>query len=192
MTRGLERLERRTNRLFWDDGLLDLFGGLGVLFIGMSWLGDVVPLGAAAPALAVPLWVAARKRFTEPRLGLVELSEPRQRKNRAFTVGTLVAGVFTLALAAGVFFFAADQVPGTFVPALPGVLLALPVAATALVLQLPRLLVYAAALASTGAACAALDCDPGWAFVVGGAVAFSYGARLVYGFARAYPFEPPS
>ena len=84
-------LEGRLFRRYWDDGLLDLLVGVGVLLIGIGWVCDQVALAAFTPALLVPLWRPLRARLVEPRLGAVEFADKRVRRQRRHALG-LVGG----------------------------------------------------------------------------------------------------
>ena len=69
------QLEIALFRSYWDDGLLDLLCGFGLLLIGLGWALDQVALAAALPALLVPLWGPLRRSLVEPRAGFVEFSQ---------------------------------------------------------------------------------------------------------------------
>ena len=65
MLENLGTIENRVYRAYWNDGLLDMFGAIGILAIGVSWTFDFVVGGALAPALLVPLWGPFRQKFVE-------------------------------------------------------------------------------------------------------------------------------
>lgn len=186
----LSALELRTQRAYWGDGLLDLFCGVALVAIGVAWLTDQVVLGAIVPALLVPIWKPMRARFTEPRLGVVELNEARQQRNRSFLQLMLFAGTGSFLLALGTFLLV-TQVPDASVyavKAMPGLLVGLAALATARALQLRRFALYGAVtIAGAGVVAAVAVLNPGWAFVAGGAACLTAGVVLVRSFVHEHP-----
>ena len=76
----------------WQDGSIDLFAGVAAAGIGVAWIFDLVVMGPIAPALAIPLWVAFRRRVIEPRLGHVRFDSSRRRRlKRAHVVSVISA-----------------------------------------------------------------------------------------------------
>ena len=186
MNRFLDRLELRTNRAFWSDGLLDLLAGAAVLIIGISWVAGAAAYGGIAPALLVPLWRPLRRRFTDPRLGQVELGEGRQSRNRRFMRLMLVAGAMSFLLGLGAFLVHELGLPlhREIIPALPGALVGLAGVATAEALQLRRFAIYGGISIVTAIAVAvAQGPNPGWAFVAAGAAMLLGGTVLAARFA---------
>lgn len=190
MEAPLAGLELRTNRAYWGDGLLDVLCGVALLSIGVSWVTHQAVFGAVVPALLIPLWKPLRARFTEPRLGVVELGEGRQQRNRDFMLLMLVAGVASFVLGVGAFLLV-THVPDFsvyVVKAMPGLLVGLAALATARALQLRRFTVYGAiTIAGAGVVAAVSILNPGWAFVAGGAACLVVGIVLVRRFAHAHP-----
>ena len=183
---GLDRIEAKLFRAYWDDGLLDVFCGLGVVGIGVCWLVDLVPLGALLPATLIPMWGPLRKRWVEPRAGLVEFSEARSSRNRRFLRSALWLGVGALCSFLSLFWWlrgarAAPLLPSA-IPALPAVLVACPAALTAFALGLPRFLGHAGILVACGIFAALADAEPGVSLVAGGALVTIAGARLLASF----------
>lgn len=190
MDRFLDRLELRMNRAYWGDGLLDLFCGLALLIIGVSWVTGEGAFGAIMPALLVPLWQPFRRRFTEPRLGTVELTDERQHRTRVFARLLLVAGTLSFLLGIGVYFaHTLGLEPSVLVvKALPGSMIGIAAVATAEALQLRRFFLYGA-VTMVGAVVVGVvrELNPGWAFLAGGAVALLGGIVLAYRFVRSHP-----
>jgi len=169
MLENMNTIERQVFRTYWNDGLLDMFGAVGILAIGIAWTAEAHVFGAIVPALLVPLWAPLRQRFIEPRLGLVEFSDDRERRNTkrlgmvtAFGIGTL--GLFlTLYFARTRLGFDADI---SLVAALPALLLALLAIITAFLVSTLRFLLYAALLAISGLGGALYGIEPGPILVI--------------------------
>jgi hypothetical protein len=190
MNRFLKRLELRTNRAYWGDGLLDLFCGFALLVLGVCWVMHQAAFGGITPALLIPLWGPLRKRFTEPRLGVVELAEKRQDRNRAFIGLMLVAGALSFLLGIGVFLGHEYDLELSIivVKAMPGSLVGIAGIATAEALQLRRFFVYGGITLVTALVVGFVpELNPGWAFVSGGLCALIGGALLATKFSRLHP-----
>lgn len=179
---GHVELESRLFRQYWDDGLLDLFAGVGVLGIALCWSVGLVAVGAAVPAVLVPFWGPLRRAVVEPRMGLVEFTDERTGRTRRFLAGAAWLGV-ALLLALGVGYLAARSEPGEllrhFVPGLPALLLGLLSALVGVGLGLPRFLAYAGFLAVSGLAVAVAGAEPEIAMFAGGLAIALTGARLL-------------
>ena len=184
----------RVYRAWWQDGGIDLFAGLGLVGVGITWLLDAVVFGAMVPALAVPLWKAFHQRVVEPRLGRVRFAEPRRRSLHRGQLTLLAAGIGCLAIAVAGWFATRDGSTSdtwrALVPALPAALVGLAGLLAALLFGQPRLLGYALAFALTGVAGAALDLEPGWTLLAGGIVTAASGAWLLRRFLRNFPVLP--
>ena len=149
MLDNMHSIEKQVYRTYWDDGLLDLFGAIAVLFIGISWTFEMPVIGAIVPALLIPLWTPLRQRLIEPRLGLVEFSEARTQRNAERLRSVAVFGAGTLVLAIALYFArlrlgVSPDVP--LVAALPALLIAVLAVMTAFLVATPRFVLYAAIL----------------------------------------------
>ena len=91
----LEALEQEAYRVSWSDGIIDLFGGLSLVWIGSAWvwLPDLAGVAGVLPAIFVAPVLAARKRFVEPRIGYVQWRGPRRGWERRTLWALLMAGV---------------------------------------------------------------------------------------------------
>jgi hypothetical protein len=187
---ALSRLERSLYQSYWNDGLLDLWAGLGVLGVGIAWTVGWIVVAPAVPILLIVLWPAARRRWVEPRVGAVSLSQSRRRRERLKLVWSLQVGwvVLVLALlgcwAATVGRWAPPQATA---PAIPLVILAAMAFGTSLMLALPRFSAYSALLLLVGLAGVALQWEPGPLIVVGGAAITVAGAVRLALFVRRKP-----
>lgn len=164
MFREMGGIENRVYRAYWNDGLLDVFAAVGVLLIGIAWTFDFVVGGAITPALLVPLWGPFRQRFVEPRLGMVEFSEKRERTNRDRLLLVILLGIGAFALVVSLYVLRDRQAldPAvSFIAGLPALLLAIPAALTAILVSTSRFLVYAALLIISGGVGAMSGLEPG-------------------------------
>jgi hypothetical protein len=106
---NLKEIERRAYMSYHQDGLLDIFAGLYILGFGLGAYMDVIwefGFGTIMPAILVaavlPIWIAAKRKITMPRIGFVNFGIRGATKITALFIGLMVAGlgafsVFTLA-----------------------------------------------------------------------------------------------
>ncbi len=178
-------LESHLFRHYWDDGLLDLFVGAGIVATGCLWLLDLVAVGPIIPVVLVPSWALARKRLIEPRAGLVEFSDSRSARNRNVLAGSVVLGLFTFALFIASFFWLMpvenDLLP-VVIPGVPAFLIGLILALTGFWLGLPRFMIYAGLLMVGGIGVAIADARPEAAMISGGALVILGGVHLLIRF----------
>lgn len=181
-----EPLESRLYRGYWDDGLLDLFAGLGVVGVGVCWAVDLVVLGAIVPVLLIPFWEPLRRSIVEPRAGLVEFSDLRTKRMRGGLLVSAWIGVGLLISFIVLNFLSGrwGQSMAWVAPGVPALLLALLAALAALLLGLSRFFAYAAVLCLAGLMVGLLDTRPEIAILVGGFVILLNGVRLLVRFLR--------
>ncbi len=106
---NLKDIERRAYMSYHQDGLLDIFAGLYVLGFGLGIYMDIIwefGFGMIMPAILIaavlPIWIAAKRRITMPRIGFVNFGIRGASKITAIFIGLMVVGlgvfsVFTLA-----------------------------------------------------------------------------------------------
>ncbi len=99
---NLKEIERRAYMSYHQDGLLDIFAGVYVLGFGLGILMDTIwgfSFGVAMPAVLVatvlPIWVAAKRRITMPRIGFVKFGSQGTNKLMAIYIGMFIAGLGT-------------------------------------------------------------------------------------------------
>lgn len=187
-----DRTTARVRRTFWNDGLLDLLSGLGVCWMGCAWLFELVPLGAVAPAILIPCWIALRARITEPRLGFVELSERQQHQNKTFLVMSVGIGSVTFVIAIAVYLLVSGTrlEPGVGIAALPAIIIGIMALMTAAITSLSRFVLYAALFAASGIGVAWIDADPGWSLVAAGLATVCLGGITLSRFVARHPLLP--
>jgi len=185
----------RVYRAYWQDGSIDLFAGLGATLIGVAWVTDTVALGTVAPALTIPVWMAFRRRFVEPRLGHVRFDAARRKRMRRAHVVLIALGCATFLLGVAGYFIARggpanDEWVRAVVPALPAALIGVGSMLVALMFSLPRFALYGAAFLAAGVVGASLGAEPGWSLLAGGCVTTFAGCTLLARFVREYPSLP--
>jgi hypothetical protein len=101
---NLKEIERRAYMSYHQDGLLDIFVGLYILGFGLGIYMDIIweyGFGSIMPAILIaavlPIWIAAKRKITMPRIGFVKFGARGSNKLFAIFLGLMVAGL-------GVFF----------------------------------------------------------------------------------------
>lgn len=176
----------------FDDGLLDLCCGIGLLGTGLLWLVDQVALAAAAPALLIPVWLELRRRITEPRVGRVEFSPPRRRRERTGLLSALGVGTGVLAFVGAVVFWRRGGAPDpgswvALVPLLPGFLVGLGLIVVGVLIGARRFVGYAAALMALAALVTSLGGEPGLYLALAGALLCLWAGGVVARFVTSHP-----
>jgi len=187
---SLSRLEQSLYRTYWDDGLLDLWAGLGVLSTGVFWILGWVTVAPALPLLLIILWPAARRRWVEPRVGAVCLSRQRRLRERMKLAWCLQVGWPMLVLVlVGCWGLSVGRwvPPLIMAPAIPLVILSALALGASLMLSLARFSAYAALLFLVGLAGMALAWEPGPLIVIGGAMISGAGLVRFTRFLRLKP-----
>ena len=100
----LKEIEKRAYTSYHQDGLLDIFAGAYILAFSLGILGEVLwgfDFGSIMPAISVavmlPIWIAAKRRITIPRIGFVKFGVQSGIKFMAILLGVMLVGL-------GVFF----------------------------------------------------------------------------------------
>ena len=86
---------------YHQDGLMDIFAGLYILGFGLGIFMQILwdfSFGVIMPAIlittALPIWVAAKRKITMPRIGFVNFGTRGANKLTVVFIGTMVAGLF--------------------------------------------------------------------------------------------------
>lgn len=193
MLDNMGAIEQRVYRAYWNDGLLDVFGALGILAIGCFWILDWAAAAAIIPALLVPLWKPARCRFIEPRLGMVEFTEDRERRNARQLKLVMYFGIACLIIGLETYFlrgrFGID--PSTsLIAALPAFLLALMGVIVSVLVATTRFLAYAGILVISGILGALQGWRPGPIMALAGALILAISVVVLIRFLARNPREP--
>jgi hypothetical protein len=98
---NLKEIERKAYMSYHQDGLLDIFAGLYILGFGLGIIMDIFwefGFGTIMPAILIvtvlPIWIAAKRKITVPRIGFVNFGTQGANKLTAVFIGTMVAGLF--------------------------------------------------------------------------------------------------
>jgi hypothetical protein len=107
---NLKEIERKAYMSYHQDGLLDIFAGMYILGFGLGIFMDiiwdfgmgVIIIPGGLIAVALPIWIAAKRKITMPRIGFVNFGIRGANKLLGLFIGTAVAGlgvflVFTMA-----------------------------------------------------------------------------------------------
>jgi len=189
---NLGAIEQRVYRSYWDDGLLDTFASIGVLAIGLSWMNDWHAAAAIIPAVLAPLWKPTRQRLIEPRLGVVEFTEDRERRNNRQLKLVLYFGIACLILGVETYFLR-DRLginpTVSLIAALPAFLLALMAAIVSVLVSTGRFVAYAACLVIAGLVGVINDWRPGPILALAGSIMLVFSIAVLAGFMRNNPRE---
>lgn len=188
------QVERGIVRSFWDDGLIDILAGIVVLLIGIAWKFDLVPLGAVAPAVAIPLWKPLRAWLTEPRLGHVEFSDRQTNQFRSYLVWSFLIGCLTLVLGISLYFYVVKTEsalpPHRWVAAIPAWAFAFLALLTSLVILVRRFVGYATVFLLLGVVVLVFEQRPELAMLIGGMFVTIIGVFRMFAFLRSHPRQP--
>lgn len=172
MMTTIEQAEKFAARTLTEDGLIDIFSGIGLIAIGYFWLVDNTALSAIMPLAFVNLWKISRKRFSEPRVGRVT---PAKEKKGHIRAGRTILVIVSLTLAVGVILWlkgGAGDVKGTWYYPLfatgPSLLIATITFFSAIHLKAPRFFAYAAWIIASAGITIWLGEGPAKAFMISG------------------------
>lgn len=187
----LRTMEREAYRAWWSDGIVDIFVGVSLLWIGAmwTWVNDLSGIAGVFPAIFVAPMLSAHRRFVEARLGRVEWRPARRGWERRNQLVLLAAGVGVFLLGVATYLLV-DEPSATRLSLAPGILawlLALLAIGLGFVLDARRMLLYAFVLAVSGAAVVLLEGQPGWPMLACGAVATVVGLVMLRRFVERYP-----
>ena len=190
----VQRLESETYRSRYSDGLIDVFFGGSLVWLGCCWIWfeDLAGIAGVLPAIALVPFLALRSSFVERRAGYVRFSQRRRLWERRTLIMVLAAGMAMFGLGIGAFVaFEGGGTPSDVIDGMgPGIIAAL-LAIMALVIaamtQAGRFVAYGLILAVGGVLAAVFDTNPGVPVLVAGVVECVWGAALAIRFARSHP-----
>ncbi|MCP4308924.1 MAG: hypothetical protein GY788_29450 [bacterium] len=185
----LKELEKRRYGAAYEDGLIDVFVGVSLIWIGGMWLllPDYLSGAVALVALLISPVMGRRRRLVEARTGYVKFTEPRRQRERRIytTAGFLFAGFMLLARPLGS--LRADDIdwavgPDTFITWL----LALVAVVLGVLVGGKRMFAYATALTATGAIAVMVDVPFGWPLLISGAAITLTGGAMTRRFVKQH------
>jgi hypothetical protein len=100
---------------YHNDGMLDIFIGVGILVIGLGMLTEIYYVFIAIlPAIMIPVWRDAKNKYTAPRMKYIHFAEADclARRTTALLTGLLLAGMLVF-LAGAMAAFLWSQSNGT-------------------------------------------------------------------------------
>jgi len=186
--RTLGELEKAVYESRWEDGLLDVLAGIGVIAVGFSWEAGIPWAGPLVVPVLLVAWTFLRSSLVDRRTGQVTFSRDRREQERKGTqrAATLGSGLLLLFLGAVMVRSRGGAGPSewvqTWVAALPVGLLALMALLVAAMLGLRRFLFYAGALVAIGFICTPLGLEPGTQILLAGAVISVSGVIIFFRF----------
>jgi hypothetical protein len=186
----LKDLEQRAYGLTYSDGVIDIFVGLSMAWIGAVWL--VLPgiLSGAVALVAVSISpvLVRRKRFVQARAGYVQFSEPRRRWERRITMTAAFLFAAFMLIARPLGSLQPEDIDWAVGPdSLIAWLLALIAVVLSFFVEGKRFLVYAATLTATGAIAVMADTAFGWPLLISGVVILAVGIALMKRFVNRHP-----
>lgn len=105
----LKEIERRAYTSYHEDGILDIFIGIGVLIAAGYMMTDLFWMAGTSVAIFTPLYIQVKRSITFPRLGQVTFSRKRTGRSKKTMLFILLLNVAGLLL--GVVFFSAVTGP---------------------------------------------------------------------------------
>jgi len=193
---GLKEREQRAYMRYYQDGVLDLLVGLGILLAGLTMLVDSdFPLPVLWVVLWVPVWMSAKKWITARRLPDVEV--PKEHLAGMMRAGVFIVLMLVLALLAGMVVLwgrSTGSVPAGFLEGLReylmvvlGVTGAFVMGVAAWLSGLGRLYAYAMLTAVAFVGGYLLHAPFALALTVVGGVITLWGGVMLVRFVRKYP-----
>ncbi len=187
----LKNIERKIYMQFFEDGILDMAIGFGLMTAGLFVEFDAFYLYGAFLGLIL-LFPAFKKKITAPRVGRVNFSKKRKDRTTALFSVSVVGGLMLLALT-----ILTNSARETGLGLWLGENLLFVIAASMLlmltvvgwVLSFYRLIAYGV-LVSAAVAASQWVGSFGWNLFFAGAVIFVVGGICLLRFLQRYPLQP--
>jgi hypothetical protein len=145
---SLKEAERKAFRMTFQDGIWDIFLGLVILqfaviplLTDLGW-GDFWSSMVMLPVYLLALWGVrnVKRKFTTPRVGLVNFNPERKSKIGKLTL--ITTGIMVLGLIFGLLFFVGGDFNEWFFPAVFSIVAMATFGGAAYYLDFPRLQLY--------------------------------------------------
>ena len=185
----LRSLEREAYGAQWSDGLIDIYLGLSLLWLGAmwTWVNDFSGLAGILPAIFVTPMLVVHRRFVEARIGHVEWRPTRIGWERRSQVLLLVAGVSVFLVTIGALAISGNGGSRIVGPGILAWLLAAFCVGLSVLLVARRMLLYGVVLLLGGVAVELADAEPGWPMLACGVGATITGLVMLRRFVKRYP-----
>jgi hypothetical protein len=151
---NIKDLEKKAWKSTFQDGLWDIYIGMVIMGLGLTWIGSLIGLSETLDVLIVIfswdmgaflIFFLGKKFITVPRIGYVKFGKVRKKRNKILSIFigfmvmfTVITFIFTLL---GLFQL---SLPGYLVMLLIGlVFITVPFSTLAFFIQLNRLYIYA-------------------------------------------------
>lgn len=99
MMTTIKEAEKFAAKTLTQDGLIDIFSGLGLIVIGYFWLVDNTALAVIMPFALISLWKSSRRYISDPRVGRVT---PAKETKATIKTGRTILLIISLTLVVGV------------------------------------------------------------------------------------------
>ncbi len=187
----LKELEKRTYKATHSDGVIDVFAGVSMVLIGVTWImiPNVLSGATAGVAVSISPMLARRRRFIEARSGYVMFTEQRRLwERRIYTTAAVLFGGFML-IARPLGSLQPEDIDWMIGPDSLVVWLVAAVLLLLFVLtKLTRLLVNSLVLTAAGAVPFMISTESfGWPLLISGAVIGAVGSALIRRFVIRHP-----
>jgi hypothetical protein len=175
---------------YHQDGLADLFIGIGALLFGLGIVFDLPWIGAIIAAVLAPIWPSVKRAIAAPRLSDDEL--PPQHAGVRGTILLLTVGLFALGVIVAVL-FTADTLPSlrdwlhAYFLLVFGAIIVAALGIVAVFNRVQRYYVYAAVTAAVFVGAYLLNVGLPVAIVLTGAGFVAGGTYLLARFVRTHP-----
>lgn len=189
MATSQQHIESALFRSYWDDGLLDLLSGVGLLAIGIGWTTNMVVLAAVMPAVLTVFWRPLRARVVEPHGGFVRFSRSRQHRTTRGLWLTTALGTVTFVLGIALYVITrqrgATPIVVLLVPGLPAALIAILAFLAGLLTGARRFHGYGLTLMAAALVTILLHVEPGPPLAAVGLLVVATGTILLIQFLKA-------
>ena len=194
-TINTKSLSKQYYQGYHQDGLLDIFLGLGIIFSVAVIKFGFVWFVAILPAIFWPLWMSAKEAITAPRLVGSQISQEQVAQGRTAILGFTSVGFVALILGLVVFWiFSTDSAPAglnnwlreNFLIAM-GVIGSFILALAALLTRITRYYAYALLAFLAGVGGPLLDIRPLFYTIAFGLIMLLSGLVILLRFTRTHP-----
>jgi hypothetical protein len=193
-----QRREDEAYMRYHEDGLVDTFVGIGVLFAGLMMLLDwEIPLGGAWVVIWLPLWLSAKRSITARRVPDIQVSS--EQYSGALKAAVFMCSMLVLLVAAAMVVLwgqVSGNIPAWFMAGLREYLMvvlglfgAVVMGAAAWLSGLKRLYAYALLTAVASVVGHLLGAPIALVVTLMGGVVALWGVVLLIRFARKYPVQ---